>query len=56
MSLIQCDELCDFQEEGYCCLEIPTTVNSQNKNCPYFKKALFNNGNCFFQASNTYKL
>lgn len=56
MSLIQCDELCRFQKEGYCRLETPSTVNTENKACPYFKKNLFDDCNGFLKTSDTYKL
>lgn len=55
MSLIQCDEHCRFQKEGYCRLEALSTVNAAQNRCPYFKPVLFDNGNSFFQASDTYE-
>lgn len=36
MSIIQCDEDCIYQREGYCSLETPTVItNNSGKGCVY---------------------
>ena len=56
MGLIQCAEHCKFQIDGYCNLEKCSTVNSLNKNCPYFIPLSFDYTNSLSQTANTYKL
>lgn len=56
MSLIQCEEYCKFQEEGYCRLENPGNVNCHNNDCPYFKAKLSDNRNGLFKTSDSEQL
>ena len=44
MSLIQCDEKCKFQSDGYCRLEVFGTVNSTSNKCPHFETRSFYDG------------
>jgi len=55
MSLIQCDELCHFQKDGWCRLEVPSTVSNGKSKCVYFKPNLTDNTNSLFKASDTDK-
>lgn len=54
MWIIQCAEDCKFQKEGYCSLDRCSTVNPENKGCPY--KVSPNNSNSIFETSDTDKL
>ncbi len=56
MSLIQCDENCQYQKEGFCGLEHFTTVNSTENECPHFKPMALNQSNGVLKTSNTAKL
>lgn len=56
MGIIQCSEDCRFQADGYCGLENLSTVSLSEKDCPYYKKPLFYNGNSLSQTFNTNKL
>ena len=55
LSLIQCDDLCIYQIDGFCSLEHFTTVNSVEKDCPHFKPKTLNQVNSFFKTSNPTK-
>jgi len=55
MSLIQCDEPCNYQKDGYCKLDKLGTVNYNDKNCPYFKPFSGNDFNSFLKTSDTDK-
>ena len=55
LSLIQCDDLCIFQIDGFCSLEHFTTVNSVEKDCPHFKPKTLNQIDGFLKTSNTTK-
>lgn len=56
MALIQCDENCKFQRDGFCGLEYFTTVNSINNSCPHFKPPSLDGGNRLGKTLNTDKL
>lgn len=38
MSIIPCTNDCKHQTDGYCCLNIISTVKSVDKNCPHYIK------------------
>jgi hydroxymethylpyrimidine/phosphomethylpyrimidine kinase len=43
MSIIQCDEDCVYQQDGYCGLETPTVItNNTGKGCVYSIKVSAN--------------
>lgn len=47
MNIIQCDEDCIYQREGYCSLEIPTMVtNDTGQGCVHRIQASSRKGNC----------
>ena len=54
MSLIQCDEGCRFQKDGYCRLDYLSTVNSDVGRCPYYRPILFDNRNSLSEAADAY--
>ena len=56
LSLIQCDEACHYQKDGFCSLEHFTTVNSVESNCPHFKPNSLNQINSFLKTSDSAKL
>ncbi len=56
MSLIQCDEPCRYQKDGFCGLEHFTTVNSVENTCPHFKPNTLNQINGVFKTPDTAKL
>ncbi len=55
MSLIQCDEACCYQKDGFCSLERFTTVNSVENSCPHFKPINLNQINGILKTSDTAK-
>ena len=55
LSLIQCDDLCVYQIDGFCSLEHFTTVNSVENDCPHFKPKPSNQINGFFKTSDSTK-
>lgn len=55
LSLIQCDDSCIYQVEGFCSLEHFTTVNSTQSDCPHFKPRNLNQINGILKASDTAK-
>ncbi len=56
MSLIQCDEDCCYQKDGFCGLEHFTTVNSVENSCPHFKPNTSNQINSIPKTSDSAKL
>lgn len=56
MSLIQCDEPCRFQKDGFCRLEDLGTVNSTENDCPHFKPYLFDIRDGLFETSDSNQL
>lgn len=55
LSLIQCDDACIYQIDGFCGLEHFTTVNSVVSDCPHFKPKNLNQINSIFKTSDTAK-
>ncbi len=55
LSLIQCDNSCIYQIDGFCGLEYFTTVNSFENDCPYFKPKTLNQIDSIFKTANTAK-
>ncbi len=56
MSLIQCDEKCKYQQEGFCRLEKIGTVNTLNASCPYYRPKYLNQSNGVLKASDPTQL
>ena len=55
MSLIQCDEPCKFQKDGYCRLDSMAKIGTAESRCPYYRPLSDNKGNGLFEASDGYQ-
>lgn len=53
MKIIQCAESCVYQEDGYCCLEEISVVNTVNSICPHYIEKSSDKGNGFSQSSHS---
>lgn len=39
MNLVSCNKDCDYQKDGYCCLNEVTYINSKVDGCCYYCKS-----------------
>ena len=56
MSLIQCDEPCKFQKDGYCRLDSLARISGAQSSCAYFYPKSDNKGDGLAEAPDGYQL
>lgn len=54
MGIIQCDESCKYQADGYCTLDRCAAVSSLSSACPYFTEKSLDKGDSFGESADTY--
>ncbi len=55
MKIIQCAEICRFQNDGYCSLESCTNINSTKHPCPYYIPKLSQGSNSLLEIADADK-